>query len=105
MHAVKAYAATGEDALEGVVHGIPQHTATKTLLGNMWIRTQGVKLLEAHVIGDTQSANLIFSKPVLPKIVYYYGGELLRHPFRATMQVCKICRGKGHREDVCPNPA
>ncbi|KAL1479727.1 hypothetical protein MTO96_051626 [Rhipicephalus appendiculatus] len=104
-HAVKAYAATGEDALRGVVHGIPQHTPTETLLGNMRIRTQGVKLLQARMIGDTQSATLTFSGPILPKTVYYYGGELLCHPFRATVQVCKICRDKGHRADVCPNPA
>ncbi|KAH7944246.1 hypothetical protein HPB52_017611 [Rhipicephalus sanguineus] len=100
-HAVKAYAATGEDALRGVVHGIPQHTPSETLLGNMRVRTQGVELLQARMIGDTQSANLTFSGPVLPKTVYYYGGELLCHPFRATIQVWKICRDKGHRADVC----
>ncbi|KAH7976958.1 hypothetical protein HPB52_021925 [Rhipicephalus sanguineus] len=104
-HAAKAYAATGEDSLRGVVHGIPQHSPSETLLGNLRVRTQGVELLQARMIGDTQSANLTFSGPVLPKTVYDYGGELLCHPFRTTIQVCKICRDKGHRGDVCPNPA
>lgn len=65
------YAATGEDALRGVVHGIPQHTPPETLLANMRVRTHGVELVQARMIGDTKSAALTFSGPILPKTVYY----------------------------------
>ncbi|KAL1468933.1 hypothetical protein MTO96_025134 [Rhipicephalus appendiculatus] len=70
----------------------------------MRVRTHGVELIQARMIGDTKSATLTFSGPILPKVVYYYGGELVCHPFRATVQVCKLCRVRGHRTDVCPHP-
>ncbi|KAL1477926.1 hypothetical protein MTO96_035355 [Rhipicephalus appendiculatus] len=103
-HAVNVYAAAGEEALRGVVHGIPPHTPAETLVANMRVRTHGVELIQARMIGDTTSATLTFSGPILPKVVYYYGRELVCHPFRATVQVCKLCRVRGHRTDVCPHP-
>ncbi|KAL1472759.1 hypothetical protein MTO96_022789 [Rhipicephalus appendiculatus] len=103
-HAVNVYAAAGEEALRGVVHRIPPHTPAETLVANMRVRTHGVELIQARMIGDTKRATLTFSGPILPKVVYYYGGELVCHPFRATVQVCKLCRVRGHRTDVCPHP-
>lgn len=103
-HAVRAYTAHGEGTLRGVVHGIPLHTTTETLMAHLRVRTQGVEILTARMIGATQSAALTFIGPLLPRFVYYYGGELRCYPFRPTLQVCKICREKGHRTDVCPNP-
>ncbi|KAL1486136.1 hypothetical protein MTO96_047083, partial [Rhipicephalus appendiculatus] len=103
-HAVNVYAATGEDAIRGVIHGLPPRTPAETIKANLRIRTQGVELIHARMIGDTKSAALTFSGPSLPRVVYYNGGELLCHPYRATVQVCKTCHAKGHRTDVCPQP-
>ncbi|KAH7934458.1 hypothetical protein HPB52_025707 [Rhipicephalus sanguineus] len=99
-HAVKVYAAAAEEAIE-VVYGIPQHIPAETLLANLRVCTHGVELIQARMIGDTKSATLTFRGPILPKVVYYYGGELVCHPFRASVQVCKLCRVRGHRMDFC----
>lgn len=39
-HAVNAYVATGDGAVRGVIHGLPPHTPSDTLKGNLRIRTQ-----------------------------------------------------------------
>ncbi|KAL1471319.1 hypothetical protein MTO96_023726 [Rhipicephalus appendiculatus] len=103
-HPVRAYVATGEEAIRGVVHGIQPNTSMETLMAHLRIRTQGVELVQARMIGNTKSAALTFYGDKLPRTVYFYGGELICHPFRATLQVCKVCREKGHRADVCPQP-
>ncbi|XP_065296231.1 uncharacterized protein [Dermacentor albipictus] len=103
-HDVNVYAATGEEAIRGVIHGLPPRTPPETIIANIRIRTQGVELIQARMIGETKSAALTFCGPSLPRVVYYNGGELLCHPYRATVQVCKTCHGKGHRTDVCPQP-
>lgn len=103
-HAVNVYAATGEEALRGVVHGIPASTPTETLMANLRVRTQGVEIIHARMMGETKSAAITFCGPTLPRFVYYCGGELACHPYRATVQVCKTCYSKGHRTDVCPQP-
>ncbi|KAH7943512.1 hypothetical protein HPB52_009168 [Rhipicephalus sanguineus] len=103
-HAVNVYAATGEEALMGVIHGISSRTPAETLMANLRVRTQGVEIIQARMMGETKSAKITFCGPTLPRFVYYCGGELACHPYRATVQVCKTCCSKGHRTDVCPQP-
>lgn len=103
-HAVRAYAANGDDTLRGVIHGVPMNTSTETLMAHLRVRTHGVEIITARMIGTTKSAAITFFGPTLPRTVYYYGGELRCYPFRPTIQVCKVCREKGHRADVCPHP-
>ncbi|KAL1414917.1 hypothetical protein MTO96_030008 [Rhipicephalus appendiculatus] len=80
------------------------NTSTETLMAHLRVRTHGVEIITARMIGTTKSAAIRFFGPTLPRTVYYYGGELRCYPFRPTIQVCKVCREKGHRTDVCPNP-
>ncbi|KAH8009757.1 hypothetical protein HPB51_019072 [Rhipicephalus microplus] len=103
-HAVRAYAANGDDTLRGVIHGVPMNTSTETLMAHLRVRTHGVEIITARMIGTTKSAAITFFGPTLPRTVYYYGGELRCYPFRPTIQVCKVCREKGHRADVFPHP-
>ncbi|KAH7946872.1 hypothetical protein HPB52_005511 [Rhipicephalus sanguineus] len=103
-HAVRAYAANGDDTLRGVVHGVPMNTSTETLMAHLRVRMHGVEIITARMIGTTKSAAITFFGPTLPRAVYYYGGKLRCYPFRPTIQVCKVCREKGHRADVCPHP-
>ncbi|KAH8032396.1 hypothetical protein HPB51_024525 [Rhipicephalus microplus] len=103
-HAVRAYAANGDDTLRGVIHGVPMNTSTETLMAHLRVRTHGVEIITARMIGTTKSAAITFFGPTRPRTVYYYGGELRCYPFRPTIQVCKVCREKGHRADVCPHP-
>ncbi|KAL1485248.1 hypothetical protein MTO96_047369 [Rhipicephalus appendiculatus] len=78
---VNAYVATGEGATRGVVHG-----------------------LQARMLGDTKTAVITFYGGVVPRCVYYRGGELPCYPYKNTTQVCKVCYHVGHRSDVCPQP-
>ncbi|KAH8026137.1 hypothetical protein HPB51_016448 [Rhipicephalus microplus] len=80
------------------------NTSTETLMAHLRVRTHGVEIITARMIGTTKSAAITFFGPTLPRTVYYYGGELRCYPFRPTIQVCKVCREKGHRADVCPHP-
>ncbi|KAH8034345.1 hypothetical protein HPB51_023349 [Rhipicephalus microplus] len=80
------------------------NTSTETLMAHLRVRTHGVEIIPARMIGTTKSAAITFFGPTLPRTVYYYGGELRCYPFRPTIQVCKVCRENGHRADVCPHP-
>ncbi|KAH8036801.1 hypothetical protein HPB51_005806 [Rhipicephalus microplus] len=74
-HAVRAYAANGDDTLRGVIHGVPMNTSTETLMAHLRVRTHGVEIITARMIGTTKSAAITFFGPTLPRAVYYYGGD------------------------------
>ncbi|KAL1484503.1 hypothetical protein MTO96_050025, partial [Rhipicephalus appendiculatus] len=74
---------------ERVIHGVPMNTWTETLMAHLRVRTHGVEIITARMIGTTKSAAITFFGPTLPRTVYYYGGELRCYPFRPTIQVCK----------------
>ncbi|KAH7956375.1 hypothetical protein HPB52_008707 [Rhipicephalus sanguineus] len=57
-------------------------------------------LVDVRMLGDSQSAVLTFFGDILPRYVYYRGGEKGCIPFRNTVQFCQV----GHRTDVCPQP-
>ncbi|KAH7942752.1 hypothetical protein HPB52_000748 [Rhipicephalus sanguineus] len=99
-----AYVAAPEGTLRGVIHGIDPGTPPEELLANLRVRTQGVKVHSARMLGDTNTAVVTFDGSMIPRYVLYYGGEVACHPYKATRQVCKVCLQQGHRSDVCPNP-
>ncbi|XP_070395909.1 uncharacterized protein [Dermacentor albipictus] len=103
-HAFNAYAATGEGAVRGVIHGLPPHTPGETIKANLRVRTQGIEIIQARMLGNSKSAVITFLGTVLPRFVYYCGGEMACRPYRNSVQVCKICHSVGHRRDVCPQP-
>lgn len=104
QHAVKAYVTAGEDTKKGVVHGLSPHTSPETLQANLRIRTQGVEILRARMLGESRTAVITFYGPMIPRFVYYMGGEMPCYPFKNTVQFCKACIQTGHRTDVCPQP-
>ncbi|KAL1471080.1 hypothetical protein MTO96_040115 [Rhipicephalus appendiculatus] len=77
-HPVRAYVATGEEAIRGVVHGIQPNTSMETLMAHLRIRTQGVELVQARMIGNTKSAALTFYGDKLPRTLILPG--ILRAP-------------------------
>ncbi|KAL1454723.1 hypothetical protein MTO96_027777 [Rhipicephalus appendiculatus] len=103
-HAVNAYVATGEGTGKGVIHGLTPHTPAETLRANLRIRTQGVEILRARMLGDTKTAVITFYGPIIPRYVYYMGDELPCYPYKSTIHFCYACRQTGHRTDVCPQP-
>ncbi|XP_070395913.1 uncharacterized protein [Dermacentor albipictus] len=104
QHAVNAYVTAGEDTKKGVVHGFAPHTSPETLQANLRIRTQGVEILRARMLGETKTAVITFYGPMIPRFVYYMGGEIPCYPFKNTVQFCNACMQTGHRTDVCPQP-
>ncbi|KAH7935314.1 hypothetical protein HPB52_005739 [Rhipicephalus sanguineus] len=69
-----------------------------------------IEACDHHITGEQfllrikPGSNIAILSTPHQEVVYYYGGELVCHPFRATVQVCKLCRVRGHRTDVCPHP-
>ncbi|KAH7945302.1 hypothetical protein HPB49_000265 [Dermacentor silvarum] len=104
QHPVNAYISTPEHLLKGVIHGIDEGTTEDELMANLRVRTQGVKIMHARMFGKTRTAIILFDGPIVPRYVYYYGGEIPCRIYQPTRQFCYTCRNAGHRADVCPEP-
>ncbi|KAH7977437.1 hypothetical protein HPB49_001504 [Dermacentor silvarum] len=59
-HPVKVYLSTPEDLLKGVVHGIAVGTSEEELMANLRVRTHGVRIVRARMLGQSQTALLHF---------------------------------------------
>ncbi|KAK8780270.1 hypothetical protein V5799_018389 [Amblyomma americanum] len=103
-YTVNGHVAAPEGTLRGVIHGVDPGTSPEELKTNLRVRTQGVKILAARMLGNSSTAVITFDGPALPKQVLYYGGEMWCYPCRPTRQVCYACGQQGHRMDVCPIP-
>lgn len=101
---MNTYVAAPEDMLRGVIHGIDPGTSTEELLNHLRVRTQGVTVQHARMLGKSKTAVITFDGPLVPRYVLYYGGEVACYPYRPTRQVCHVCMQQGHRSDVCPTP-
>ncbi|KAH8021659.1 hypothetical protein HPB51_016055 [Rhipicephalus microplus] len=66
IHPFNAYVADPEDVLRGIVHGLPPGTTQADLMANLRIRTQGVKIERARMLGSSKSAIITFTGDVLP---------------------------------------
>ncbi|KAH7933838.1 hypothetical protein HPB49_017987 [Dermacentor silvarum] len=104
QHPINAYISTPEHLLKGVIHGIDEGTTEDELMANLRVRTQGVKIMHARMFGKTRTAIILFDGPIVPRYVYYYGGEIPCRIYQPTRQFCYTCRNAGHRADVCPEP-
>lgn len=103
-YAVTAYVAAPDNSCKGVIHGVDAGTTPTELLSHLRVRTQGVKILYARMLGKSQSAVITFEGKIVPRYVYYYGGEIRCYLYRSSRQVCYTCLKAGHRADVCPTP-
>lgn len=104
-HEVVTYVAFSEEEVKGVVHGFPQDTTPSELMNGLRIRTHNTKIIQARMLGKSKTALITFEGNTVPKVVYFYGGEMPCYLYRPTRQVCYICMTPGHRSDVCPTPA
>lgn len=103
-YAVTAYVAAPDNSCKGVIHGLDAGTTPTELLAHLRVRTQGVKILYARMLGNSQTAVITIEGKIVPRYVYYYGGETRCYLYRSSRQVCYICFKPGHRADVCPTP-
>ncbi|KAH7984390.1 hypothetical protein HPB52_020259 [Rhipicephalus sanguineus] len=104
LHAVNAYAATGEGAIRGVVHGFMPHTPSDEIEANHGVRrARGVEILQAQMRGDTKTTVIAFYGRLLARCFYYCSGELPCYQHKNTTQVCKVYYQVTHRSGVCPH--
>ncbi|KAH7952982.1 hypothetical protein HPB49_003006 [Dermacentor silvarum] len=75
-YAVNTYVVTSEGTNKGVIHGLEPRTPPDTLKANLRIRTQGVEILHARMLGDTKTAVITFYGDITPRYVYYKGSLL-----------------------------
>lgn len=101
-YAVMAYIAAPDNSCKGVIHGLDAGTTPTELLAHFRVRTQGVKILYARMLGNSQSAVITFEGKIVPRYVYYYSGETRCYLYRSSRQVCYICFKPGRTADVCP---
>ncbi|KAH7937503.1 hypothetical protein HPB49_012747 [Dermacentor silvarum] len=97
-----------EGVLRGIVHGILAGTSQAELMENLRVRTQGVKIERARMLGSSKTAIITFTGRVLPRSVYMMGAELICYPYKPTVQCgareptlghhctpkCAICDGE-----------
>lgn len=103
-HDFNTYVAAPDNTLRGVIHGLDPGTSPDELKANLRVRTQGVTIHSARMLGTSKTAVITFEGSLVPRYVLYYGGEVACHPYRPTRQVCQVCYQPGHRSDVCPTP-
>ncbi|XP_075550434.1 uncharacterized protein LOC142584148 [Dermacentor variabilis] len=101
---VNAYVALPEDIKRAAFHGLPPGIAADLLEFKLRLRTQGVEILSARMLGKSETALVTFDGPFIPKYVIFGACECKTHPYRPTRQVCFVCGEQGRRSDVCPTP-
>ncbi|KAH7984672.1 hypothetical protein HPB52_023501 [Rhipicephalus sanguineus] len=57
---VNAYVATPDGVVRGVVHGIDAGTPPEELMAHLRVRTQGVKILQARMLGKSKTTVITF---------------------------------------------
>ncbi|KAL1473380.1 hypothetical protein MTO96_038726 [Rhipicephalus appendiculatus] len=62
------YVAALEGTLRGVIHGIEPGTPPEELLANLRVRTQGVKVRSARMLGNSNTAVITFDGSIIPPI-------------------------------------
>ncbi|KAL1468828.1 hypothetical protein MTO96_041238 [Rhipicephalus appendiculatus] len=69
------YVAAPEGTLRGVIHGIEPGTPPEELLANLRVRTQGVKVHSARMLGNSNTAVITFDGAmILPRYVLFLWG-------------------------------
>ncbi|XP_077513017.1 uncharacterized protein LOC144124249 [Amblyomma americanum] len=84
--AVNTHAAAPEGTLRGVIHGPAPKTTSEELKAHIRLRTQGVRVITARMLGNSSTALITFDGPTLPKFVIYHSSEYRCHPYRPTRQ-------------------
>ncbi|KAL1414364.1 hypothetical protein MTO96_007602 [Rhipicephalus appendiculatus] len=67
-YAVMAYVAAPDNSCKGVIHGLDAGTTPTELLAHLRVRTQGVKILYARMLGKSQSAVITFEGKIVPPL-------------------------------------
>ncbi|KAH7953159.1 hypothetical protein HPB49_005388 [Dermacentor silvarum] len=104
-HPFNVYVADPEDSYKGVVHGFPAHTESADLEQHLRVRTQGVSIARARMLGNSNDRSPHLLGRHAPQMRVLHGSrDAVYGVYRPTIQTCLECMQEGHRSDVCPNP-
>ncbi|KAH7978213.1 hypothetical protein HPB49_004832 [Dermacentor silvarum] len=74
QHPFNVYVADPDDSYKGVVHGFPAHTESADLQQHLRVRTQGVTIERARMLGSSNTALLTFSGGTCVRTPRTYAG-------------------------------
>lgn len=102
-HPVELYGLAPDDAVKGVIQGVPKHLSIQEIKDN--ILQDGFEIYTVRRMGkDSTTVLLTFSGPEVPHYVWLYGAEYRCTLHKKTVAVCEICYEVGHRSTACPQP-
>lgn len=103
-HAVVLYGLAPDDAVKGVIRGVPVEFTEDQIIQN--IDQEGFELYSSRRIGkESTTVILTFAGPKVPHYVRLYGAEHRCTLYKKTVPVCSRCHEIGHRNTTCPQPA
>ncbi|KAG0411875.1 hypothetical protein HPB47_010985 [Ixodes persulcatus] len=98
---ILAYIALPDNSCR-VITGLDSRPTSKIL--STRIRAQGVKVICARIMGQTNTAIINSEGLKVPYYVYFRGAKYRCLPHQPREQICTACLGLGHRVDICPHP-
>lgn len=100
VRAVCTYIQPPENSCKGVIHQIRAGTTSEDLMTHL--KAEGFTILNARMMGRTETALITFQGTHIPRTVLYRQGEYRCRPHHPKAQFCTTCFALGHRADVCP---
>ncbi|KAG0423246.1 hypothetical protein HPB47_000965 [Ixodes persulcatus] len=102
QYEILAYIALPDNSCRGVITGLDSRPTSEIL--STRIRAQGVNVLCARMMGQTNTAIINFEGLKVPYYVYFRVAEYRCLPHRPGEQICNACLGLGHRVMFAPIP-
>ncbi|KAH6948496.1 hypothetical protein HPB50_024897 [Hyalomma asiaticum] len=69
---VNIYISTPAGYLKGVVSRLERGTPEDELFSHLGVQSQGATIVQARMLGKSQTAVITFDGPIVPQFVYYY---------------------------------
>lgn len=102
-HAVILYGLAPDDAVKGVIRGVPVEFSNEEIIQN--IDQEGFEIYSTRRLGiDSTTIILTFAGPKVPHYIRLYGAEHRCTLYKKTVPVCTRCHEVGHRSTACPQP-
>lgn len=97
---VCTYILPPDNSCKGVIHKIRAGTSSEDLMAHL--SAGAVPILNARMMGRTETALITFQGSHVPRTVLYRHGEYRCVPHHPKAQFCTTCFAIGHRADICP---
>ncbi|KAH7958277.1 hypothetical protein HPB49_000456 [Dermacentor silvarum] len=102
-HSVERYSLAPDDAVKGVIHGVPTRLTIQEIKEN--IMEDELEIYRVRRMGkDSTTVILTFAGPDVPHYLWMYGAEYRCTLHKKTVPVCWVCYKVGHHSTACPRP-